>query len=876
MAKKAPVSSTLASKLRIKTDKLRWSCDPKLIPAKLSSDLKPIVGLLGQNRALEAVSFGLDIPSAGYNIFVHGDPGSGKHNAIKAFVQNRAVNDARANDWLYVQNFDVEHKPVALKLPACEGANFKSMLDDALNTIADGLPSLLDGDETKNRQKSINEEFQQAQEAGFKRINEAAEKKGLGISQSAQGFSVVPLKDGAALSQEDFEKLPAKDKEALQKSMQSIQKMLAEFMGEELPLLDKARQDKLKSLYSDVAEAMITHHLKPVRKAYGSDDAISTHLTALAADLSEHTPLLAQLAAGTLGGENQPPSAQGPEAVKAAMKRYTANLLVSQDKDCTGAPVVYEDWPGIGRMVGRIEHMSRMGALETNFNLIKSGALHRANGGYLLLDARRVLSAPESWETLKRALRTSEISIDSPYASHSAQTTVTLEPANIPLDVKVIIFGNRSTYYRLAALDPDFSELFKVAADFDDRIERDKKNIADFTRLLAGITANENLKPLNKSGMAAVVEHAVRMTDDQERITLRVGPLADLLREANYVAVKASGRAIGREHVRGAIDQQIRRVDRVRERMHERIHRDSVLIDVKDYCVGQINGLAVLSVGGFRFGKPSRITARTRMGAGRVIDIERGSDLGGSIHSKGILILSSYLSNNYARDVPVTMSASIAFEQSYGGVDGDSASSTELYALLSSLSGVPINQGLSVTGSVNQYGEVQVIGGANEKIEGFFDICCGRPGGLTGDQGVLLPEGNVKNLMLRPDVVEACKAGKFHIYSISHIDQGIEILTGTPAGKRDKNGQYPEGTINRLVEDKLIKFAEMRRDFGRGKRPEDKADEDTSGIDDNGADSQFKSGSKKKSAKKAAKSKSGKAKTSKKKSATGKGRSKIT
>ena len=463
-------------------------------------------------------------------------------------------------------------------------------------------------------------------------------------------------------------------------------------------------------------------------------------------------------------------------------------------------------------------------------------------------------------------MRTSEISIDSPYSIHSAQTTVTLEPATIPLNVKVIIFGNRSVYYRLAALDPDFSELFKVAADFDDRIARDRKNIGNFTRLLAGIAKSESLKPLNKTGMAAVIERAVRMTDDQERMTLRVGPLADLLREANYIAAKAGAKAIGRDHVRDAIDQQVRRVDRVRERFHERILRDSVLIDVTGHKVGQINGLAVMSVGGFRFGKPSRITARTRMGNGRIIDIERGSDLGGSIHSKGILILSSYLSNHYARDVPVTMAASIAFEQSYGGVDGDSASSTELYALLSSLSDVAINQGLSVTGSVNQYGDVQVIGGANEKIEGFFDICCARPGRLTGDQGVLLPEGNMKNLMLRPDVVDACKAGKFHIYSISHIDQGIEILTGTPAGKRDKNGRFPEGTINRLVEDQLIEFAQMRRDFGRGKRSEENGNNVTGEIN---LSEETKTTSKKKSAKK-------KAKAAKKKTTSKKRQPKIT
>ncbi|MEM7259873.1 MAG: Lon-like protease helical domain-containing protein, partial [Pseudomonadota bacterium] len=334
MATKAPANTKLASKLRIKTNNLRWVCDPKLIPAKLSSELKPIDGLLGQERALEAVSFGLDIPSAGYNIFVHGDSGSGKHNAIMAFVQARAAKDQQASDWLYVQNFDVEHKPVALRLPACEGARFKSLLDNALNAIAEGLPSLLEGDETKNRQKAIEQDFQQAQEAGFKQINEAAEKQGLGISQSAQGFSVVPVQDGSPMAKEAFDQLPAKDKEKLQKSMQKIQQLLAEFMGETLPEYDKARQDRLKSLYDDVAEAMITHHLKPVREAYGKDQAINDHLTAMADDLTEHTPLLAQLATGTLGGENNNPSSQGPEAVKAAMKRYTANLLVSQDKTC--------------------------------------------------------------------------------------------------------------------------------------------------------------------------------------------------------------------------------------------------------------------------------------------------------------------------------------------------------------------------------------------------------------------------------------------------------------------------------------------------------------------------------------------------------------
>ena len=818
MPKKTP-SKASVNRLRVKPADLRWVCDPGLIPARLSTELTPIDGLLGQERALDAVSFGLDIPSAGYNIFVHGDSGSGKHNAILSFVKQRAEQDERASDWLYVQNFETEHKPIALQLPAGEGPCFKAALDSALTAIAEGLPSLLEGDDTKARKKAIETEFREKHEAGFKKLSEQAQKKGVGIAQSAQGFSVVPMKEGAALSQEEFDQLAEKAKETLQKTMRAVQVKLTEFMNEQLPELDKARQDQLKALHDEVTQAMVSQHLKPLLKSYSDSAEIIAHLQALSEDLAEHTPLLAQLASGTLDqGDGSASLAQGPEAVKSAMKRYGANLLVSQPDEIKGAPVVYEDWPGVGRMVGRIEHISRMGALETNFNLIKSGALHRANGGYLLLDARRVLSAPGSWETLKRALRTGEISIDSPYSSHTAITTVTLEPATIPLKVKVIIFGNRSIYYQLASRDADFAELFKVAADFDDRIERKQSNIADFARLLAGIADKEALLPLNKSGMAAAVEHAVRMTQDQERITLRVGPLADLLREANYVALQSKRKSIGRDDVRSAIERQINRVDRVKQRYHERILRDSVLIDVDGDTVGQINGLAVMSVGGFAFGKPSRITARTRMGNGRVIDIERSSDLGGAIHSKGMLILSSYLANHYARDVPVSLSASIAFEQSYGGVDGDSASSTELYALLSSLSGIPIKQGLAVTGSVNQYGEVQVIGGANEKIEGFFDICNSRPGGLTGQQGVLLPAANIKNLMLRPDVVAACKANKFHVYGISHINEGIEVLTGHIAGERNENsGEFPAQSINALVENTLIGFAEKRRDFGRGK-----------------------------------------------------------
>jgi lon-related putative ATP-dependent protease len=497
--------------------------------------------------------------------------------------------------------------------------------------------------------------------------------------------------------------------------------------------------------------------------------------------------------------------------VPSFVRRYQVNVIVDHS-GATGAPVIYEDHPTAQNLVGRIEHMAQMGALITDFNLIKAGALHRANGGYLILEARKVLLQPFAWEELKRALSSEEIRVEVLGQTLSLISTVSLEPEPIPLDVKVVLLGERLLYYTLSQLDPDFAELFKVAADFEDQMDRTSENHLLYARMIATMVRQEGLRPFDRQAVARVIEQSARIAGDAERLSTHVQSIADLLREADYWAGEAQRGVVSAADVQRAIDAQIYRSDRVRERLQEEIQRGTILIDSQGAKVGQVNGLSVITLGQFAFGRPSRITARVRLGRGEVVDIEREVALGGPIHSKGVLILSSYLGARYAMDRPLSLSASLVFEQSYSGVEGDSASSAELYALLSALADLPIKQGLAVTGSVNQYGQVQAIGGVNEKIEGFFDVC--RAQGLTGEQGVLIPASNVKHLMLRPDVVAAVAAGQFRVYAVETIDQGIEVLTGVPAGERDAQGEFPAGSVNQRVEARLIALSEKRLAFG--------------------------------------------------------------
>ncbi len=843
------------------TEALRRRCDPKQFSFRTSKELDVIDGLVGQERALDALTFGAEMRGPGFNVFVLGIPGSGKHNAVKEFLRDKAERAPSPDDWVYVHNFAEPHRPRALRLPPGRAQRLHEGMQALIDGLRTAFPAVFESDDYQARRKEIDAGFQRQQQAAFTELAEDAAKQGIAILRTQSGISMAPIREDKALTPEEFKALPKKQQQALQKKMQRLQTALQEIM-ETVPRLDKERREQIRELDRRLATLAVRRAINDLADAFADLPSVKTYLEEVRQDLVENAQLFLSGPSAPMekepdapaGRPTPPPRPSGPDT---RFRRYEVNVIVrhSLDGEGAGAPVVTDDHPALGNLLGRVEHMAQMGALVTDFTLIKPGSLHRANGGYLLIDAIKLLRQPYAWEALKRALRNSCVTIESPGAYMSVASTVTLEPDPIPLDVKVVLFGDRYLFHLLSSQEPDFRELFKVAADFEEIIEWDEENAGLLVRLLGGICRKEDLRPLDPKGAAAIVEHAARLAGDSERLSVRIGPLADVLREASYWAGKAEHKTIGARDIKRAVDEGIRRLDRARQRSHDAILRDTMMIDTDGAVVGQVNGLSVHVLGASSFGRPTRITARVRMGAGRVLDIEREAKLGGNLHSKGVLILSGFLSSRYALNAPVAMAATLVFEQSYGGVDGDSASSTELYALLSALAEVPLKQSLAITGSVNQLGEVQAIGGVNHKIEGFYDICAAR--GLTGEQGVLIPASNVKHLMLREDVAEACRKGRFHVYAVTHIDEGMALLTGREAGERGDDGLFPDGSINRLVEDRLIGFAESRRDFGKGGRsktgttgnkakaskeenndPDDNRDEDESGDKpENGSES---------------------------------------
>lgn len=799
------------------TDALYRRCDADALGFRTTSELEPVEGLIGQGRAIEALEFGTGLLANGYNIFVLGIPGSGRHNAVMEFLKGKAEGRTPPQDWLYVNNFEEQHRPKALSLPAGRAPELAQKLDALIDSLKTAMPAVFESEDYQDRRNAIEDEFKNAQEMALKSLAEKADADGLGLARTEQGFAVFPVAEGEPVKPEVFQKWPQDQREAAQEKIKAIQGQLQDIM-QSIPRLDKDRREKVHALNRQLAAVAVDRAMEDVFASFSALANVTTHLKTVRDELAGNAVLFVQAAQQSqqLPGADGPGGPGGQTApLDIIFNKYKANVVVTHDGK--GVPVEFLDYPALGNLLGRIEYIPHMGAMLTDFTLIKAGSLHKANGGYLVVDAERLLQLPGSWQALKRCLRSQSIAIEMPTTGMTTATTVTLEPEPIPVDVKVVLIGQRQTFYMLQQLDQDFNELFKVAADFDEVIDWSPETCQQFCRLLGSVAKKAADCALTAAACAAIIERAARLSDDRERLTLRVGVLADLIREASYWAQQDDATPIESKHIHKAVSEQIRRMDRIRERMHEQILRDSVLIDTQGAEAGQINGLSVLQIGAFAFGKPTRITARSRVGSGEVADIEREVSLGGSLHSKGVLILSGFLASRYALNAPISLAASLVFEQSYGGVDGDSASSTELYAILSSLSETPIKQGLAVTGSVNQNGDVQAIGGANEKIEGFFDICNAR--GLTGEQGVLIPQANVKNLMLRADVVEACKAGKFAVYPIAHIDEGIEILTDVPAGARGGDGIFPAGSINRLVEDKLNAFADMRRRFIAGSVP---------------------------------------------------------
>lgn len=700
---------------------------------------------------------------------------------------------------------------------------FRAAMDDLIADLGVTIPALFESDEYKARRGALDQDFEEQQEKAFAGVNKTAQEKSIAIMRTPVGFAFAPMRDGEVVKPEQFGKLPEAEREQIQADIKALQEAMKHVL-EHMPRLEKTRRDGIRAVNKEMAGGTVNAAIREVRGQFQDVPAIQEHLDTVAGDLVDNLEIFLEAAASAT---DAPVAKAGiAEEREPRLHRYAVNVIVGDRhgepgpepdprpaRDSRGAPVVWEPNPTYGNLVGRVEHVSRMGALTTDFTLIRPGALHRANGGALILNARDLLTQPFAWDALKRSLKSGTITITSLGEQFNMLSTISLEPDPIPLDVKVVLIGDRTTYYLLLQLDPDFPDLFKVQADFDDDFDRSPDNVALYARLLTALAAREGLKPVDPGGLARMIDETARFAGDSRKLSLQVGQVADILREADYWGGESGRDVITAGDVERAVRQRQHRGDRIRLRMQEAITRDIVLIETDGAVVGQVNGLAVLQFGGQSFGRPSRITASARLGTGQVIDIEREVELGGPLHSKGVLILSSFLAAHYALDVPVSLSASLVFEQSYGGVDGDSASSAELYALLSALSEVPLDQSFAVTGSVNQRGRVQAIGGVNEKIEGFYDICAAR--GLTGRQGVLVPDANVAHLMLREDVVEACRAGRFAVHAVRSIDQGIEILTGRPAGHRDAAGNFPPDSINGLVEARLRRFAEMRRSFGQ-------------------------------------------------------------
>ncbi len=798
-------------------------CDPRQLQFATTAELEDLTTIIGQERALAALEFGVGMEREGYNLYVLGPPGMGKQSAVRQYLEQQAAGRPRPADWCYVNNFQQPQCPNALSLPAGRGRQFRNDLHQLVEDLRSVIPAAFEGEEYQHAVQEMDSALKERQEAAFQELGDEATRVGLGLIRTPAGFLFAPLRDGEVLPPEKVSELPDEEVRRLEKERERLEAKLEKLLRQ-IPSWRRETRDKVRKLNEQVALEAVSHEMAEMREHYADLSAVIEHLDALQQDVLAHLDDFQKPESAVSADQSEAGGADSLEI------RYAVNLIIDNGAVENGAPVIYEDNPTYQNLFGRVEHVAQMGALVTNFTHIHAGAMQRACGGYLVLEIHKLLMQPFAWEGLKRSLRAGQISIESLGQMLSLVSTVGLEPEPLPLDVKVVLIGDRIYYYLLCEYDPDFNELFKVAADFEDRVERSEENDRLYAQLIGTIARKEKLRHFDVEAVARIVEHGARLAEDSERISTHMRSLADLVREADYWANRSDREVVSEADVNRAIRAQRYRTGRIPERLQEEIRRGTILIDTEGEKTGQINGLSVMQLGERMFGQPARITATARLGEGELVDIEREVELGGAIHSKGVLILSSFLAARFATDHPLSLSASLVFEQSYGYVEGDSASVAELCVLLSALAEAPIRQSMAVTGSVNQHGDIQAIGGVNEKIEGFFDICQSR--GLNGDQGVLIPAANAKHLMLREDVVEAVSRGEFAVYTATHIDEAIELLTGVTAGRRDSQGGFPDGSINARVESKLQAFSEARRSFAEHGKEESETDSASEPEDD--------------------------------------------
>jgi lon-related putative ATP-dependent protease len=790
---------------RLSPEELTWRCDPAQFEFETTEKLCCLEETIGQNRALAAIEFGLGIEADGFNVFILGEAGTGRSSTIRKLLEKRSLQEPIPDDWCYVQDFNDGSKPTHIRLPAGEGKDFHRDVDALVVQVSAAIPKLFESKKYEQAKNQIVSESQEQNKKLVQELEKQVNKEGFLLQRTVGGLVLVPTKKDEPLSQKDFAELEEDERDAIEKKGAVLQDQLNEVLRKVVELEKEVRAATLK-MEKDLISRTLCHLYEDLAEKYLKYPKVLAHFENCMKDIidriDEFRPSQgAQILPGGKMGRQEP-----------SFERYRINLFVDNG-ETKGAPVVYEANPTYFNIFGRIEHIIQSGTATTNFTMVKSGALHRANGGYLILDCREILMNLFSYEALKRSLRNCEIKIEDMAEQYRLIATVSLKPEAVPLRCKVVLIGVPWLYYLLYQLDPDFRKYFKVKADFDRMMDNTWENVQQYALFVATKCKEEKLLAFSPGGVARVVEHAARLIDDKSRLSSRFIDVADLIREAAFFAKRHNVEKVEREHVELAIESKIYRSNRVEERVQELIDDGTLLIDTEGEVAGQLNGLSVYMLGDYAFGRPTRITVRTFMGKGGVVNIEREAKLSGPIYDKGVLILAGFIGDRFAQDKPLALSASICFEQSYGGVEGDSASSAEIYGLLSSLSGLPLNQAIAVTGSVNQRGQVQAIGGVNEKIEGFYVVCKAK--GLTGKQGVIIPASNVKNLMLKQEVVDAVAADQFHVWAVSDIDQGIELLTGVPAGEPQEGGAWPEGTVNYLVDKRLREMAEGIFKFGR-------------------------------------------------------------
>jgi lon-related putative ATP-dependent protease len=788
----------------LSVEKLRRECDPKLMRCASTQELAPLQEIIGQGRAVRALKFGLGIKERGFNIYVAGLPGTGRTTAVKSFLEEIARTKLVPPDWCYVNNFSNEYRPKAIRLPSGKGKDFQRDMKSFVENARRALTKAFESEDYATKREETIRAVEEQRKKLIDQLNSEAQRQGFIIQTTPIGLLLIPIIKGKPVSDEELVALSAKTRQEIQEKRERLESDLRNAMRQ-FADMDRKIHEELEKMNRDVALYAIGHSVADLNEKYKDIPDVAAYLKDVQNDILDN---LSQFIKGSEESPHAPVPV--PWMKEAPFKKYEVNVIVD-NSDAKGAPVVMEFNPTYQNLFGRVEKEAQFGALITDFTMIRGGSLHKANGGYLILPVEELLINPFSYDGLKRALKNEHITIEELEERLGFITTRSLKPEPIPLDVKVVLIGDPYLYHQLYVLDMEFNQLFKVKADFDTTMDRTAENVQQYAAFVCTLCQKENLKHLDGSGLAKLVEYSSRLAEDQQKLSTRFAEVADIIREANFYAAQENSDFVNGAHVKKAIEEKVYRSKLIQEKIQEMITRGVLLIDTDTEKTGQVNGLSVIDLGDFAFGSPSRVTASVGLGREGVIDIEREAKMGGPIHTKGVLILSGYMNDKYAQSKPLSLSARLVFEQNYEGVEGDSASSTELYSILSALSELPIKQNLAVTGSVNQKGEVQAIGGVNEKIEGFFEVCKAK--GLTGKQGVMIPESNVQNLMLKEEIVEAVKEGKFHVYPVKNIDEGIEILTGAKAGLRQEDGSFEKETVNYRVDIRLREMAEKLREF---------------------------------------------------------------